>query len=128
MRSFNDWEMDAIQAFIGLTRNSVITPMVKDKLIWKGDEYDFFMVKAYFNHLEGTSLYSVPTKMQRNPYVPSKFGFFLPGRLGGGEGPHFNSAKEKRFSFSKKIPLLWEEERRAGAYSDPLSINLVIVE
>ena len=45
-----------------------------------------------------------------------------------GEGPPFNSAKEKRFSFSKKIALLWEEERRAGAYSDPLSINLVIVE
>ena len=54
--------------------------------------------------------------------------FFLLGRLGGGEGPHFNSAKEKRFSFSKQMPLLWEEERRDGAYSDPLSINLGIVE
>ena len=30
MRPFNDWEMDAIQAFIGLTSNSFITLMVKD--------------------------------------------------------------------------------------------------
>ena len=57
-----------------------------------------------------------------------KLFFFLLGRLGGGEGPHFNSAKEKRFSFSKQMPLLWEEEGRDGAYSDPLSINLGIVE
>ena len=70
LRSFNDWEMDAIQAFIGLTRNNVITAMVKDKLIWKGDEYGCLMVKAYFNHLEGVSPYLVPTKMQQNPYVP----------------------------------------------------------
>ena len=104
MRSFNDWEMDAIQAFIGLTRNSVITPMVKDKLIWKGDEYDCFMVKAYFNHLEGASLYSVPTKMQRNPYVPSKIGFFCPGGLLGGKVLTSTQLKKRGFHLARKFP------------------------
>ena len=104
MRSFNDWEMDAIQAFIGLTRNSVITPMVKDKLIWKGDEYDCFMVKAYFNHLEGASLYSVPTKMQRNPYVPSKIGFFCSGGLLGGKVLPLTQLKKSGFHLARKFP------------------------
>ena len=39
LRPFNDWEMDTIQAFIGLTSNSFITLMVKDKMIWKGDVF-----------------------------------------------------------------------------------------
>ena len=76
LRPFNDWEMDAIQAFIVLTSNGVIAPLVKDKLIWMGDISSCFMVKAYFNHLEGVSPSSVPTKMHWNPYVPSKIGFF----------------------------------------------------
>ena len=49
-----------------------------------------------------------------------KLVFFLHGRLGRG--------KEKRFPFSKKMSLLWDEERRARAYSDPLSINLGTVD
>ena len=67
LRPFNDWEMDTIQAFIGLTSNGFITLMVKDKMIWKGDVSGCFTVKAYFNLLEGASPYSVPTKMLWNP-------------------------------------------------------------
>ena len=83
LRPFNDWEMDAIQAFIGLTSNSFMTFMLKDKMIWKGDVSGCFTVKAYFNFLEGASPYLVPTKMLWNPYVSSKIGFFFPRRLGG---------------------------------------------
>ena len=104
LRSFNDWEMDAIQAFIGLTRNNVITPMVKDKLIWKGDEYDCFMVKAYFNYLEGASLYSAPTKMERNPYVPSKIGFFCLGGLVGRKVLTSTQLKKRGFHLASKFP------------------------
>ena len=104
LRSFNDWKMDAIQAFTGLTRHIVITPVVKDKLIWKGDEYGCFMVKAYFNHLEGASPYSVPTKMQRNLYVPSKIGFFLPRNLGGGKVLTSTQLKKRGFHLASKCP------------------------
>ena len=76
LRPFNDWEMEAIQAFIGLTSNNSITPTVKDKMVWKGADIGCFMVKAYFRLLEGASPHLVPTKMLWNSYVPSKFGFF----------------------------------------------------
>ena len=56
--------------------------MVKDKMIWKGDASSCFTIKAYFNLLEGAFTYSIPTKMQWNPYVLQKL-VFLPGRLGG---------------------------------------------
>ena len=45
-------------------------------MIWKGDVFGCFMVKAYFKLLEVASPYSVPTKMLWNPYVPLKIGFF----------------------------------------------------
>ena len=32
MRSFNDWEMEAIQEFIRVTSNIKISPLEKDKL------------------------------------------------------------------------------------------------
>ena len=97
--------MDAIEAFTCLTRNIVITPVVKDKLIWKSDEYGCFMVKACFNHLEGASPYSVPTKMQRNLYVPSKIGFFfLHGRLGRGKVLTSTQLKKRGFHLARKCP------------------------
>ena len=123
LRPFSDWEMDVVQVFIVLTSNGAIAPLVKDKLIRKGDVFGCFMVKAYFNHLEGVSLFSIPTTMLWNPYVPSKIGFFCMGGLVG-QGPHCIPIKEKGSSPSKQIPVLWEERRRAGAYSDQLSFNL----
>ena len=76
LRPFNDWELNSIQVFIGLTSNRVITPLAKDILIWKGDASGCFTIKAYFNQLEGVSHCSNPTKMLWNPYVPSKISFF----------------------------------------------------
>ena len=38
MRSFNDWEMEVVQEFIGVTSNIKISSLEKDKLSWKGDE------------------------------------------------------------------------------------------
>ena len=123
LRPFNDWEMEAIQAFVDLTSNNSITPMVKDKMVWKGADSGCFKVKAYFRLLEGASPHSIPTKMLWNPYVPSKIGFFF--CLGGlvGQGAYFFSTKEKRLSLGKQMSLLWKGGRRAGAHFDPLSFN-----
>ena len=52
MTPFNDWELEAVQAFIGLIDNRVISPLVKDKLTWKGDVSECFTLKAYCNYLE----------------------------------------------------------------------------
>ena len=76
LRSFNDWELDAIQEFIGLTSNNKISPLKKDKLFWKGDVSGCFTVKGYFNQLEGGSSSKVPYKMLWNSIIPSKVGFF----------------------------------------------------
>ena len=75
-RPFNDWEMDAIQAFIGLTSNNFTTPVIEDKMVWKGDDSGCFTIKAYFNLLKVVSPYSVSTKMLWNPYVLSEIGCF----------------------------------------------------
>ena len=67
MRSFNDWEMVAVQEFIGVTSNIKISPLEKDKLSWKGDESGSFKVKACFKELEGASPHKVlPCKMLWN--------------------------------------------------------------
>ena len=52
-RHFNDWEMEAVQAFIGLINDRYIRPQSKDTLIWKGNASGGFTVMAYFNILEG---------------------------------------------------------------------------
>ena len=56
LRPFNDGELEAVQAFIGLTDNRVVSPLVKDKLTWKGDVSECFTVKAYCNYLEDAAL------------------------------------------------------------------------
>ena len=122
LRSFNDWEMDAIQAFIVLTSNNVIAPLVKDKLIWMG----MFLVASLLRLTLITwkvspHLQSLP-KCFGTPMSPQKLVFYL-GSLEG-QGPHCIPVKEKGFSPSKQMPVLWEERRRDRAYSDPLSFNL----
>ena len=76
LRSFNDWELDAIQEFIEVTSNIRISPLEKDNLVWKGDVSGSFTVKPYFNLLEGASPRKVPCKMLWNKHIPSKVGFF----------------------------------------------------
>ena len=75
-RRFNVWELETIQAFLGLLNKSCINPQQKDKLIWKGNTFEGFTVKAYFNILEGATSVLVPIKILWNPHVPSKIGFF----------------------------------------------------
>ena len=66
MRSFNDWELEAIKEFIEVTSNIKISPLEKDNFVWKGDVSGFFMIQAYFNLLEGDSTHKVPYKMLWN--------------------------------------------------------------
>ena len=59
-----------------MTRNFRCSPLERDNLVWKGDVSGSFIVKAYFNMLEGVSPYKVPCKMLWNQHIPSKVGFF----------------------------------------------------
>ena len=59
--------------------------------------------------------FGIPMSLQKMVFLLGKHG---------GQGLYIISVKEKGFSFSKKVHLLWEEGRRVEAYSDPLSINL----
>ena len=76
LRSFNDWELEAIQEFIEVTSNIKRSSLEKDNLVWKGDVLGYFTVKAYFKLLEGVSPHKVPCKMLWNQHIPSKVGFF----------------------------------------------------
>ena len=58
-----------------MTSNFRISPLEKDNLVWKGDVLGSFMVKAYFNLLEGVSPHKVPAKCY-DQHFPSKVGFF----------------------------------------------------
>ena len=130
LRLFDDWEMDAIQAFIGFVSNCVITPLVKDKLIWKSDVSGCFTINAYFNHLDGAPPPPPPPPPVQSP--PKCFGIpmslqklvFFAWEALWGQSPHCFSIEEKGFLPSKQVLVLREEGIRAGAYSDPLSFNL----
>ena len=79
LRPFNDWELDAIQDFIGETSNFKISPLEKDKLFWEGDESGSFTVKAYFKHLEGV----YPHKVCYRTSISLLKLFFSPGKCVG---------------------------------------------
>ena len=109
LRSFNDREMDAIHAFIDLTSNNSITPMLKDKMVWKGANSGCFTVKAYFRLLEGASPYSIPTKMLWNLYVPSKFGFFA-WEAWWGKVLTSSQLKKRGYHLASRCPFYGREE------------------
>ena len=69
--------MDAIQTFIGLTSNRLISPLVKDKLILKGDDSRCFTIKAYFDYMEGPSPSLVSIQNAMEPLCPLKNCFFI---------------------------------------------------
>ena len=106
LRLFDDWEMDAIQAFIGFVSNSVITPLVKDKLIWKSDVSSCFTVNAY----------SPPPPFVQSP--PKCFGIpmslqklvFLLGWLGGGKVLTTSQLKKRGFYLASKCPFCGRKE------------------
>ena len=37
--AFNDWELDQVHNFTGLTNNKLIIPRKKDRVVWKGNNY-----------------------------------------------------------------------------------------
>ena len=82
MRSFNDWEMEVVQEFIGVTSNIKISPLEKDKLFWKGDESGSFKVKAYFKESEGVFYIKCLAKCYGTSISLLKW-VFLHGRCGG---------------------------------------------
>ena len=79
---FNDWELEAVQAFLGVLNKHVICPQTKDKIVRKGNASRVFTVKDYFNLPKGALFGPVPINIIWNPHIPSKFVFLL-GKLGG---------------------------------------------
>ena len=75
-RAFNDWEMEQVQIFIGLTSNKLIIPRKKDRIVWKGNKNGQFSAKGYCNLMEGGPSRKAPTNIIWNPYVPTKVSFF----------------------------------------------------
>ena len=76
-RPFNDWELEAVQTFIGQINSRFTILQVQNKLIWKGNVSGVFTIKDYFNSLEEGPSCAAPTKILWNPHVPSKIGFFV---------------------------------------------------
>ena len=90
-RSLNDWEIEQVQNFIGLTNNKRIFPQKKDQLVWKGDillsllikkkkKKGQFTVKAYCNSQEGGSPLKAPVKFCGTRLCLLKWAFLL-GKL-----------------------------------------------
>ena len=109
LRPFNDWEMDVIQDFIVLTSNSVVAPLIKNKLIWMGNVSSCFTVKANFNHLEGVSPFSVPTKMLWNPMSPQNLVFFA-WEAWWGKTLTASYLKRRGFHLANKCPVCGRKE------------------
>ena len=52
-RSFNDWELDIVQCFICSISSKRLSPLIRDRLLWKEAKDGFFIVKSNFVFLEG---------------------------------------------------------------------------
>ena len=107
LRPFNHWEMEAVQASIGLTYNRKISPQKSDKHIWKGHT-GCFIVKTYFRLLEGGSPHQPLSKSFGTRMFPQK-SVFSRGSLVG-LGSNFKSAKKRGYHLARKCPLCGREE------------------
>ena len=65
-----------VQDFINTIQNKTILLLVNDNLVWKMRSGGLFIVRSYFDFLEGDNNFSTPAKMLWNSNVPSKMSFF----------------------------------------------------
>ena len=76
-KHFNDWELEEAQRFICTVSTKSLSPLSVDRLRWNGAKDGMFSVKSSYDLLEGGRQQLVPVKMNWNPLVPTKVGFFV---------------------------------------------------
>ena len=66
-----------VQRFIYTSSSKRMSPLARDRLVWKETKDGIFTIRIGFNLLEGGRPHLELVKLLWNPCVPTKVGFFV---------------------------------------------------
>ena len=84
-RSFNDWEVEAVERFLLTLQGNRLVFSLEDRAVWKETKNGNFFVKSLHSTLEPRCAVLFPWNIIWSPSVPIKVSFFLHGKLHGGK-------------------------------------------
>ena len=100
-RSFNDWEVEAVERLLSTLQGKRLVVGLKDRVLWKASKNGIFSVKSLYNTLESSCAIPFPWSIIWSPCVPTKVGFFCLG-----EASNPRSTQEEGLDFSKQVLLV----------------------
>ena len=75
-RSFNDWEVEAVERFLLTVQGVRLVIDLEDRVLWKEAKDENFSVKSLYSALEPRRAVLFPWNIIWSPCVPTKVGFF----------------------------------------------------
>ena len=99
-RSFNDWEVEAVERLLSTLQGKRLVAGLKDRVLWKASKNGIFSIKSLYNTLESSCAIPFPWSIIWSPCVPTRVGFFCLGSFLG-EGSNPRSTQEEGLDFSK---------------------------
>ncbi|RVW58324.1 Regulator of telomere elongation helicase 1 [Vitis vinifera] len=75
-RSFNDWEVEAVERLLSTLQGKRLIAGVEDRVVWKVSKNEIFSVKSLYNSLDHSYAGPFPWNIIWSPCVPTKVGFF----------------------------------------------------
>ena len=75
-RSFNDWEVEAVERLLSTLQGKRLVAGLKDRVLWKASKNGIFSIKSLYNTLESSCAIPFPWSIIWSPCVPTKVGFF----------------------------------------------------
>ena len=102
-RSFNDWEMEDVESFLGRIGEKRVTKGVEDTIRWVEAKNGMFSIKSMYNVLQQRSVISFPWKCIWKNCVQPKVSFFA-WEASWGKILTFDQLKRRGFSLTNRCP------------------------
>ena len=75
-RSFNDWEVEAVERLLSTLQGKGLVAGLKDRVLWKASKNGIFSIKSLYNTLDSSCAVPFLWSIIWSPCVPTKVGFF----------------------------------------------------
>ena len=75
-RSFNDWEVEAVERFLLTLQGKRLVFDLEDRVLWKETKNENFSVKSLYSTLEPRCAIPFLWNIICSPCVPTRVGFF----------------------------------------------------
>ena len=108
-RSFNDWEMEDVESFLGRIGKKRVIEGVEDTVRWAGAKNGMFSVKSMYSVLQQRSVISFPWKCIWKNCVQPKVSFFA-WEASWVKIITFDQLKRRGFSLANRCPLCQRSE------------------